>query len=412
MSAVTPVTARARGVVLVLVLVFVGLSACGAAPPMPTASEFPGDTSQLDAGPSPVTAGVEMWRKRFDDVAAEEDRTIYDPASRSSDSWDHYNLAFGLDGFVAMYRASSDRRYLEVALRYAENLVASARPSSELGPEAVGDGYRGWTSARIDVSGTEVPLFESFVWRYVVGMLRVIRSDASLWRDVDLRARYERILAFAEHDVVEKWTSRSPDNIYRENTHMTSHWASIALDLSLLTTSQERRQDYLAIVHSVDRDLPNRTSSLREQFVPHPDDGRAWFWNDVWGSSARPGQDVAHGNGVIAYLVTAHELGSEWTTRDLAGMRVLLREKIWRPDGTYAYYVSGEDAEGNGWISDGFMKLGRFDPRIQSRLETYTGATPDNRGGEVQFLGNGALNARFLTSPASVPASSPPTPSS
>ena len=354
-------------------------------------------------GPAPVVRGVAEWQRRFDEVAAEEDATIYGPASRSDDSWDHYNLAFGLDGFLAMYRATSDRRYLLTALGYAENLVAGARPSSELGPGAVGDDYLGWISERPDVAGTEVPLFESFVWRYVADLLRVMRNDTATWEDPDLRVRYQRVLDFAERNIVEKWVTRSLDDaVYRERTHMASHWAAISVDLAAITTDPERRKRYEGIVAAIDRDLPNRGSSLRQQLVPNPANRSAWFWSDVWGSQEPPGQDVAHGNGVVSYVVTAHEMGSEWTTEDIAGFSALLRTEIWRPEGGFSEYVDGADANGNGWISDGFMKLGRFDPWIQQRLETYDGATPDNRGGNVQFLGNGALNARFLTEPFSV----------
>ena len=51
----------------------------------------------------------------------------------------------------------------------------------------------------------------------------------------------------------------------------------------------------------------------------------------------------------------------------------------------------------------GIREIERRAPAFNGRLETYDGAVPDNRGGAIQFLGNGALNARFLTAPASVP---------
>lgn len=359
--------------------------------------QYDSSSGMRGAGGTERLRSVADWQRAFDARAAVENATIYGPLSRSPDSWDHYNLAFGLDGFLAMYRATSQRRYLETALGYAENLVASSRPSRELGRNAVGDDYRGWITHRPDEAGNEVPLFESFVWRYIAEMLRVIRTDPALWSDPRLRARYQVVLDFAEHDIVEKWATRSlDDTVYRERTHMASHWAYIALELAQITASPEQRQLDERIVHAVDDDLPNRGSSLHQQMVENPRNPAAYFWSDVWRSYAPPGQDVAHGNGVVAYIVAAHDLGSGWTAADIQALIALLRTQVWHPDGSFAEYIDGAGSTGNGWISDGFMKLGRYAPEIERRLESYNGDTPDNRAGEIQFLGNGALNARIL----------------
>ena len=110
---------------------------------------------------------------------------------------------------------------------------------------------------------------------------------------------------------------------------------------------------------------------------------------------------MSHGNNVVAYIVEAHDLGVEWTKKDIAAMCVLLKEIIWTTAGDkaqYAAYVDGTGS-GNGWFNDGFMKLGRYDEEIQRRLETQDlGRTYRSVAStrNVQFIGNAALNAKRL----------------
>jgi hypothetical protein len=53
-------------------------------------------------------------------------------------------------------------------------------------------------------------------------------------------ARYLAILTFTERNIWDKWYSRGQTNIYRIRTHMSSHWAYIALNLERLTASPIR----------------------------------------------------------------------------------------------------------------------------------------------------------------------------
>src|SRR6185312_15198884 len=70
------------------------------------------------------------------------------PQSRSKDSWDHYNLSYSVDACIAMFRATQERRYLDRALEFIENVAASAVPSASLPQIHFHDGYRGWASSK------------------------------------------------------------------------------------------------------------------------------------------------------------------------------------------------------------------------------------------------------------------------
>ena len=302
------------------------------------------------------------------------------PQSRSGDSWDHYELSYSVDACVAMFRATGERRYLDRALEFVENVAASAVPSAGLGGSRYRDGYRGWASARQD--GDEVPLYESYFWRYGTALLAAIRQTPAVYADARYRARYDRLLAFAETHVFAKWYARDPDEtIYRERTHMAAHWALIAVHLAAVTTDAGRRARYHAVAATIDR-------RLRGQLRRSPVEPTAYFWSDVWGSARRPGQDVSHGNGVLAYVVEARARGTAWTAADLAAFGATLTRVVWPGGTTYHAHVDGTGTD-NGWLSDGFVKLGRFDPAVQLRLENHQVVND-------QFAAGMALNARIL----------------
>jgi hypothetical protein len=348
------------------------------------------DVTGVAPSPSPVTRSpvavlpVSHWEKKYlDGWDFERENGL--PASRSGDSWNHYSLSYDVDANTAMFRATSQTRYLDRALEYVENVTASAKPSSSLPTSQYRDQFHGWISNREDLqpNGVEVPLYESYFWRHATTLLRVIRQTPTVYDDPRYRQRYEKLLGFAEEHVFTKWQTRGEkDNIYRDRTHMAAHWAAISLNLSLTTADDSRRARYRTVVDTIDQ-------RLRAQMRPNPADPAAYFWNDQWGSEQRPGQDVSHANGVLSYLVEAKDHGTFWTDADMAAFSVLLTKVVW-PDGTkYAAYVDGTGSE-NGWFSDGFVKLGRYDAAVQQRLERHEVAN-------LHFAANMALNASRLS---------------
>ncbi|QAT88006.1 hypothetical protein EJ065_6477 [Corallococcus coralloides] len=360
----------------------------------PAAAESPA-TSTGEALGTTAQAAVSLrtvaaWETLFLNRWNSEHTSSFLPMSRSLDSWQFYNLAYGIDGNTAMYRATGKTQYMDRALLYVNNVVNNARVSSSLSRSQFKDSYMGWASARSDTLGKEVPLFESYCWRYVTRMLRTIRETPALYNDSNYKSQYDRLLAFTERNMFEKWLRRGANSyIYRVNTHMASHWAYIAMDLSLMTTDSTKRAQYMTVFNNINRDMPNNTSSLRGQLRTSPVNANAYFWAAEWGSTRRPGQDVAHGNGVMAYLVEAHDAGMEWTDADMRKFVVTLNNVIWPSARRYANYVDGTGT-GTGWFNDGLVKLGRYNAALQQRLETHS------VGQNTQYYGNGALNAKLL----------------
>ncbi|MFY0578554.1 hypothetical protein ACN28S_33480 [Cystobacter fuscus] len=327
---------------------------------------------------------MEDWEEQFLSHWDVEHAESFLPASTSRDSWQFYSLAYGIDGNTAMYRATGKVQYLDRALLYVDNMVNKARDSWSLEGSQFDDEYKGWSSGHPETLGLEVPLYESYCWRYVTRLLRVIRETPALYGNARYRDRYERLLEFSEKDIFEKWFQRGADaHIYRENAHMASHWAAIAMDLALMTSDAARKARYREV-------FVNITSSLRKQVRASPLNAAAYFWSDEWGVYSGPGQDVSHGNAVVAYIVEAHGAGMEWTDEDVRALLVTLDSVIWPSADQYAQFVDGS-GKGDGWFNDGFMKLGRYDAKLQLRLETHM------VGWNTQFFGNAALNVRLLS---------------
>src|SRR6185295_15713017 len=230
---------------------------------------------------------AEEWERLGGERAQREHEQEYLPRSSAVNSWQFYNLAYGVDGNLAFFEATGKKEYLHRALSYAENCVASAQPSRSLPASQFKDDYLGWPAMNhpLDrsIHGGEYPLYESYCWRYVTRMLRVMRQTPAIWADEDYRRRHAALLDFTEKHIFDKWWSRGTNHLYRSRTHMASHWAFIALELTLLTDDPGRRARYVEVYSKINRGLPNHGSSLRTQLQPHPIDPSAYFWSSEWG---------------------------------------------------------------------------------------------------------------------------------
>ncbi|GAA1638666.1 hypothetical protein [Actinoplanes couchii] len=337
--------------------------------PVPAAPPAVADASKI----KPVTYWTNVFMKSWDYAYGNAT-----PLSTSKDSRDHYDLAYDVDACTAMFRATGQHRFLDRALVWMENTVAASAPSAQLKNSSFQDGYAGWASSKAGGGGDEVPLYESYLWRYGTSLL-VAMQDMT---DSGYQERYRKLLAFAETNLFDKWYARDPESsMYRERTHMSSHWALIAMNLAHLTADQGRKSRCNKVVDHI-------SSQLRRQLRRNPVEPTAWFWSDVWGSAKRPGQDVGHGNAVITYVAEARDRNQGWSAADMAAFGTLLTKVIWPGGTTYHAYVDGT-GEDNGWWSDGFVKLGRYDPAVQLRLEKHQVVND-------QFAANMALNARLL----------------
>lgn len=334
---------------------------------------------------------VAAWESMFLRIWDRDHASLYLPRSISADSRTYYDLAYGLDAAAAMFQATGKPAYLDRGLLYVENIIASAQPSSSFPRSRFKDAYSGWICREAgSYDGQEVVLYEIYFWRYVTRLLRLMQANPGVWGDAGYFQRFQNILAFTERNIFDKWYARGPKwYIYREVTHITAHFGYIALDVALMTADATRRSRCLAVFDNINHALPNRPGcSLRAQLIAHPTVSGGLFWNPSWGSFSLPGSDTAHGNGVVSFIVEAQELGMEWTLTDINGLIATLNAAILLGGSTTASYIDGSGRDG--WINDGWVKLGRYSIALQQRLEAY------KRAQNCQLWGNCALNAKLL----------------
>jgi hypothetical protein len=364
---------------------------------------------------------VAAWETDFLTVYASNHTSIYNPLSLTGispaaqgDSWDHYNLAYGFDGVLAMFQATGNTAYLDRCILYANNLVSKARVSSAMGGSAYGDAYLGWVSQRVDVIGQEVPLFELFCWRHVVRMLRIIKDTPALL--AAYASTYATLLAFVETNIWDKWWTRDSTNLgltpphggsyafYRSVTNIASHAAWIGMNLKVMTANSARQTNCQAVKDNIDfAGYPSWAAdgpvgaNLRSQLgqIAMPGDPAAYNWYSFWNSvDPLDIQDISHASAEVGYILDSWEKGQYWTSVDASKFMRGFTNHILAPNGTHSSNVDGTGGAG-GYLPDGMINFGRYDAQVQRRLQAI-GPEADNLGGTTQWYGKMALNARYL----------------
>lgn len=348
----------------------------------------------LDGCPGPeCPRAVSEWETLWQAEWERRDREYCTELATSTGvDQEHYFLSYCIDGLTSMWRATGDDAYLDLVLGLIDSTLADA----ELGA----DGYRHWPGPATN-GGESYPLWESYYWRHVVSLVRVLHDNPEVRARADYQARYEELLAFSRQHVWEKWRSRGEGNLYRSRTHMASHWARIGMELHVMTGEME----YLEVFENISfGEMPGRPSNLREQLYANPSTPSAYTWSSHWGvPEGEEVQDTSHAGAIVSFIVEATEHEMYWTADDHAALTSTLLDVMWQPDGSYARNVDGTGghypAPGGSCGACGrlheWLVLGRRDRRVQARVEAdYTDGNLRYFG--TQALGIAALNARYL----------------
>lgn len=321
---------------------------------------------------------VEHWEKKFNRTFNYQ---YWKEKSTESNSHEYYHMAYIIDALVSMYEATNKRKYLDYSIELTKNVVSKARPvcqMEDLNPKfKYNDCYFGWVNYHYN--NREISLDEAYFFRYVTKMLRVVLTNEVLLEDTKLKQESLSLVNFVSNNVWEKWYERDLEEIYRSRTHMASNWAYIALNLSLIDSSNLQ---YTQVLDNINyKGFPTQSfegAALRRQ-IRHGKVTTGFSWkNSTWDSVQVPVtkvQDVSHANNVVAYIVDAYEHDVHWTTKDIEGLKNLFFKVVWNSNKrTFRDCLSGDSCEINKkhigkFQSDGWMKLGRYDRKIQQIYE-------------------------------------------
>ena len=354
---------------------------------------------------TPTIQPVSWWAAKWGDGTT--DLNFNRPLSlgngNSKDGWPMYQLGLGLDGNVALYRATKDTKFLDRALLYIENCInrASVSNATNFPSSSYKDGYLGW----INISHPNAPdnneqqLHEFYMWRYVMQLLYHARGETAY------ASRLAAILEFTERNIWTKWYVRGSgqNRLYRETIYMASHTAMVALYLKDMAVSSTIRTQCQTVLDNIDHVgmayyiKDGVKPSFRGQLLAHPNDPNAYIFKGYWAWMNHPEPyycDQGHADAFITYVIAAYEQGyGGWTISDIQKL-IAMAAQYWPRAGTFYYWLLGDVDSGRknpGNYNDGTVKLGGFSEAFQKRVEAHTEVISG-----AQFWGNGAVNAARL----------------
>lgn len=329
-----------------------------------------------------------FWKTKFDNAISKSDnqkRVIREKKS-SADSWGYYKLSYFINGYVVMYKCSNDDTYLQQAIAIIEEVIDDSDYSYNFQNSQFKDNYKGWvdrSSNEIKNHGKEFPLYESYCWRYVTDLLAYIYENKINTKNDYYQEKYDKILKFTEKNIFDKWMIRGKGNIYRSNTHMFSHWASISLDLWRIT----KKNKYKKVFEDFN------TKMLKKMVVISDDNDEPILmpFKSFWNENRTKIQDNNHANALVNVILKMYDSNICYTEDHIRGLIRMLDRDIWKSEKKFAKFINGK-GKGNGFFSDGWMKLGRYNLNLQKRLEKH------NRARTIQFYANMCYNAKYYCS--------------
>jgi hypothetical protein len=345
----------------------------------------------LTANPAHQIRSIAGWKRIFDETS-DRDHALTQAAVDGAGSLELYGQgAYAVDGHTLMFEATGETKYLDRAIEYTMGAIDSALPSSEIPTSTYPGEYLGWPLLNHPdiTSENEFPLFESKFFRHPARTLRIMQERGMTGVGGSYDTEFQTIRDFIEVHMYEKWASRGtnvwPDgHLYRNRTHMASHWAIICLNLSYVTESLPLKLEYETVFNTIN-------DYLRLQMQPHNDVPGGYWWSEVWeqydqDAETPSHQDWSHGNSVAQMIVECVSLGrGGWTVADVVAIAETLLVVGGDQLNGYSGFVDGSGTS-SGFFSDGFLNLGRYDPRVQDRFKNH------NVGRQVQIYGAGARN--------------------
>lgn len=343
-----------------------------------------------------INSAVSFWKAKFDKQYNAGDGAKMLELSMSGNKFqEYYYMYYYFDGMLSIWQATGDNSYLNTMLTVIKNTMKDAKAVD------FDSSYLGWKSDSSygqDYDKNGVALWESYYWKAVTTLLRMMHHSPQLMNGAytggAYRDEYNKILAFTEKHIWNKWEAKGSSYIYRNHTHMASHWARMGMELYIITGKQKYKDVFDNISFGK---MTGEPSNLRDRIYANPSVPNAIAWNMVWDSNKV--QDTPHASDVVTFMILAHENEMYWSKADIDGLVVTL-DKVVFPTKDAPKYNLNVDGSGGydvpGRLRD-WVKLGRYNKSLQNRLiNEYQSDNANARRYAIQNLGNFALNEKIL----------------
>lgn len=271
--------------------------------------------------------------------------------------------------------------------------------------------------------GGHLSLQENIYWRNIANMIRIMynNKDNGTWYTATsnngqtYQARLEYIRDYIIVNIWDKWNDLTYDsknkqnNVYRVNTHMSSHLAMVALGLYEVTQEQK----YLDFVQEFiwdfgsNPDSPDRIADgvgfVDQLRVENDGNGDMYVWANSWGSTGGY-TDLGHAFAEIQLLIAYYEEGYATPAGETFDIDVdffnkviqMIKDRIFRSPYTCAD-GQNEPQLNNFFNATGFQVsfnssaayLAQFDPVILCYLEAndhYTTKSELGNKGVAMYL--------------------------
>jgi len=344
---------------------------------------------------------VDEWISDYDLALSSQQTLINGYADSDGADQEHYYLAWPYSGILSAYRAKGRavdlHRIFDIPMRMIDNSV-QLNTRREWGSNR----FQGWPATKtgnVNVYGQG--LWESYIWRYVATMLRLTKDKAFLAQDNGALAgttyqdSWNTIFNFIETNIWEKWYTYASNGepVFRVNTHMSSHWARLGIEMYTLTGEQKYLTHFQQISFFGMPSTSNYSgSNLRAQFSV---DNGAYEWGVGWGGT--PMQDGSHAADMISFFVESYELGAYWNATDITRLSNTLRV-MWTqsspPALTFFVDGTGDLLEIEATFGDWYT-LARHDSNIMARVQTSFTSYNTTSQRRTLLMGTAALSQAY-----------------
>jgi hypothetical protein len=327
-----------------------------------------------------ISEEITYWKNKFDQgwsyYAADMDKL----GSSANRNQEYYFYAYYIDGITNLWQATGDNTYLDRVIAMIDRTINDAVP--------MGNGYLGWPSAE----GEQVPLWDSFYWRVVSTLTRIMHQSPNLRTNQKYQEAYIRFLNFSEKNMWERYEGTAW-HFYRVNTHMASHWARIGMELYIITGKQKYKEVFDNISFGT---MINQPSNLRNQLRSNPNVPTAYVWSSGWNGGGA--QDTSHGAQIVSFWNLAYENEMYWNKADIDALVATFTKVVCPGELTQGKeYVDGSGGTNTQytWLHE-WLVLGRYSPEIQAKIKSYYDKNTYLGYVGLQPIGIAALNARIL----------------